>query len=97
MPVSFIFPVRSNFVAIAKGKPTVIDIAVSDWSFPSTAIADTIIFSTAHKEYRKIDANKLIKDVKKDARVIDLWNIFEGKLENKKNIDYMGLGRGDLR
>ncbi len=60
-------------------------------------MADTIIFSTAHKEYRKIDANKLIKDVKKDVRIIDLWNIFEGKLENKKNIEYVGLGRGDLR
>lgn len=59
--------------------------------------ADTIIFATAHKEYRELDTEKLLKNVKKDARIIDLWNIFEGKLENQKNIEYIGLGRGDLR
>ena len=59
--------------------------------------ADTIIFATAHKEYREIDVKKLLKDVKKDVRILDLWNIFEGKLENKKDIEYIGLGRGDLR
>jgi len=59
--------------------------------------ADTIIFTTAHKEYKKIDSEMLLKNMKKNAKIIDLWNIFEGKLENKKNIEYMGLGRGDIR
>ena len=59
--------------------------------------ADTIIFSTAHKEYRDIDINHLLKDINKDVRILDLWNIFEGKIENRTDIDYIGLGRGDLR
>lgn len=59
--------------------------------------ADTIIISTAHKEYREFDIDKLIKNVKKDVKIIDLWNIFQGKLENVKDIEYVGLGRGDLR
>ena len=59
--------------------------------------ADTIIFATAHKEYRTYNHEKIVKNTKKDVKIIDLWNIYEGKLENVKNIDYMGLGRGDLR
>jgi len=59
--------------------------------------ADTIIFATAHKEYRNLNANEIVKNMKKDAKILDLWNIFEGKLENKKEIEYIGLGRGDLR
>jgi len=59
--------------------------------------ADTIILATAHKEYRNLKENDIIKNMKKDAKLLDLWNIFEGKLENKKNIEYIGLGRGDLR
>jgi len=59
--------------------------------------ADTIIFSTAHKEYREFDIKELIKNVKKGVKILDLWNIYEGKLENYKDINYMGLGRGDLR
>ena len=27
-----------------------------------------------------------MKKVKKDATILDLWNIFEGKIEDKKNI-----------
>jgi len=38
-----------------------------------------------------------VKNVKKDVKILDLWNIYEGKLEHYDNIDYMGLGRGDLR
>ena len=59
--------------------------------------ADTIIFATAHKEYREQDVKELIKNVKKGVKIIDLWNIFEGKLEKCKDINYAGLGRGDLR
>ena len=59
--------------------------------------ADTIIFATAHKEYRELDINKFLKNVKKDVKILDLWNIYEGKLEDKKYIDYIGLGRGDIR
>jgi nucleotide sugar dehydrogenase len=59
--------------------------------------ADTIIIATAHKEYKEIALNDFIKKVKKGVKIIDLWNIFEGKLEKNKDIEYMGLGRGDLR
>ena len=59
--------------------------------------ADTIIFATAHKEYRELDIKKFIKNVKKDVKIIDLWNMYEDKLENTGHVDYMGLGRGDLR
>lgn len=59
--------------------------------------ADTIIFATAHKEYRNLDISKILKNTKKGVKIIDLWNIFEGKLENKDGIEYIGLGRGDLR
>ena len=60
-------------------------------------IIDTIIFSTAHKEYRDFDVKELIKNVKNDVKIIDLWNIFQGKLEDCKEVNYIGLGRGDLR
>jgi len=59
--------------------------------------ADTIIIATAHKEYRELALKDFIKNVKKGVKIIDLWNIFEGKLENIKDIEYMGLGRGDLK
>jgi UDP-N-acetyl-D-mannosaminuronic acid dehydrogenase len=59
--------------------------------------SDTIIFSTAHKEFREINIKDLIRNVKKGTKIIDLWNIFEGKLEYKKDINYVGFGRGDLR
>ena len=35
--------------------------------------------------------------MEKRVKILDLWNIYEGKLEDCKDIDYMGLGRGDLR
>ena len=60
-------------------------------------MVDTIIFSTAHDEYKKLNIKDIETIVKKDVKIIDLWNIFEGKLEKSKDIDYMGLGRGDLR
>ena len=59
--------------------------------------ADTIIFATAHKEYKKLEIKHIIKNVKNNVKIIDLWNIFEGKLENEKNIEYVGLGRGDIK
>jgi UDP-N-acetyl-D-mannosaminuronic acid dehydrogenase len=60
-------------------------------------MADTIIFSTAHDEYKNLNVKDIEKIVKKDVKIIDLWNIFEGRLEKSKDIDYIGLGRGDLR
>ncbi len=59
--------------------------------------ADTIIISTAHKLYRELDLEKFLKNVKKGAKLMDLWNIYRGKLEKCKEIKYYGLGRGDLR
>jgi UDP-N-acetyl-D-mannosaminuronic acid dehydrogenase len=59
--------------------------------------ADTIIIATAHKEYRNIDLIDFQKNIKKGVKIIDLWNIFEGKLEKNSDIEYIGLGRGDLR
>ena len=59
--------------------------------------ADTIIFSTAHKDYRGFSAKNLMKNTKKGVKILDLWNIYEGKLENCKNTNYVGLGRGDIR
>ena len=78
--------------------PTHIDKVVKKMKF-NDAIkeADTIIFATAHKEYRELNINNFLKNVKKDVKILDLWNIYEGKLEDKKYIDYIGLGRGDIR
>jgi len=59
--------------------------------------ADTIIFATPHKEYKKLDIKKFLENVKKDVKILDLWNIYEGELEHEKNILYSGLGRGDLK
>lgn len=59
--------------------------------------ADTIIFSTAHKEYQTLNIKELLKNVKKDITILDLWNMYEGKLEDYEGIKYIGLGRGDLR
>lgn len=59
--------------------------------------ADTIIISTAHKEYRNFDVKNLIKNVKKGVKIIDLWNIYDDKLSTSKEINYFGLGRGDLK
>ena len=58
---------------------------------------DTIIFATAHKQYREIKIDSFIKNTNKKVKIIDLWNIFEKKFEDKENIEYIGLGRGDLR
>ena len=59
--------------------------------------ADTIIFSTAHKDYREFNHKNLVKNTKKGVKILDLWNIFEGKLENVKDVNYVGLGQGDIR
>ena len=59
--------------------------------------ADTIIFTTAHKEYKAIDMDSFLKNIKKDVLILDLWNIFEDKLTKLNNANYIGLGRGDLR
>jgi len=59
--------------------------------------ADTIIFSTAHKYYREFNHKTLVKNTKKGVKILDLWNIFEGKLEKIKDVNYVGLGRGDIR
>jgi len=59
--------------------------------------ADTIIFATAHEKYRKFKVNDIVNKTKKNVRIIDLWNIYQGRIEDKKDIDYIGLGRGDLK
>jgi len=59
--------------------------------------ADTIIFATAHKEYKELDIKKFLKNIKEDVKILDLWNMYEGKLDGLRQIDYVGLGRGDLR
>ncbi len=78
--------------------PTHIDKNVKKMKFKDAIEnADTIIFATAHKEYRELNVKDFEKNVKKDVKILDLWNIYEGKFEKSKNIDYMGFGRGDLR
>jgi UDP-N-acetyl-D-mannosaminuronic acid dehydrogenase len=59
--------------------------------------ADTIILSTAHDEYRELNVEDFQNNIKKGVTIIDLWNVFEGNLEKSKDINYIGLGRGDLR
>jgi len=58
---------------------------------------DTIIFTTAHEEYKNLDIKELLSNVKKGVKIVDLWNIFQGKLEDCKEVIYVGLGRGDLK
>jgi UDP-N-acetyl-D-mannosaminuronic acid dehydrogenase len=78
--------------------PSYLDKSVKKMKFTDALnIADTIIVSTAHKEYRDLDINELIKNVKKGVKIIDLWNIYKDKLEDCKEIKYFGLGRGDLK
>ena len=78
--------------------PPYIDKSVKKMEFKDAIKnADTIILATAHKDYRKLDKKELLKNVKKGVKILDLWNIFEGKLEDCKDIDYIGLGRGDLK
>ena len=59
--------------------------------------ADTIIIATAHKEYREFKPKDIAKIARKGTKVIDLWNIYEGELEDNKDIKYIGLGRGDIK
>ncbi|MCK4902141.1 MAG: hypothetical protein KAS76_02205, partial [Thermoplasmatales archaeon] len=78
--------------------PSHIDKNVEKMSFKDAIKkADTIIFSTAHKDYREFSAKNLMKNTKKGVKILDLWNIYEGKLENSKDVNYVGLGRGDIR
>ncbi len=78
--------------------PTNIDNNVEKMKlFDAMKKADTIIFATAHKIYRDLSVKDLLNNTKKDVKILDLWNIFEGKIENQKDIKYIGLGRGDLR
>jgi len=78
--------------------PTHIDKVVKKMKF-NDAIknVDTIILATAHKEYRELNFNKFLKNIKKGVKILDLWNVYEGELEGEKQIEYVGLGRGDLR
>jgi nucleotide sugar dehydrogenase len=78
--------------------PAHIDKSVEKTSFINAIKkADTIILATPHKEYRSLKEELLIKNTKKGVKILDLWNIYEGKLENKENIEYRGLGRGDIK
>ena len=38
--------------------------------------ADLIFIATNHKEYRKLDINKIKQVVKKNTIVCDVWNVF---------------------
>lgn len=78
--------------------PTYLDKTVKKMRFKDAIKhADTIIFATAHKEYKNLDIPEFLKNVKKNVEVLDLWNMYEGKLEDVHYIYYMGLGRGDLK
>lgn len=56
---------------------------------------DTIIFATKHTEYTQLDLPTILKDNKKPSiKVIDLWNIYGGRLEGFDFINYVGFGRG---
>ena len=78
--------------------PLYLDKSVKKMKFKDALkIADTIIVSTAHKEYKDLDINELVKNTKKGVKIIDLWNIFKDKLEDYKEVEYIGLGRGDLK
>jgi UDP-N-acetyl-D-mannosaminuronic acid dehydrogenase len=78
--------------------PSHIDKNVKKMDFKSAIKeADTIILSTAHDEYRELNLEDFQKNIKKSVTIIDLWNIFECNLEKSKDINYVGLGRGDLR
>jgi len=78
--------------------PSHIDKVVEKSSFENALKkGDTIIFATAHKIYREYNINTMIKNVKKGVKIIDLWNMYEGELEHEKNINYNGLGRGDIK
>jgi len=58
-----------------------------------TSDTDTIIFTTRHKEYQKLDLEKLIKSKKiSNMTVIDLWNMFVNK--EGKNITLKRFGSG---
>lgn len=77
--------------------PSYLDSAVKKMKFKDAMKnADTIIFATAHKEYRKLDVKELLKNVKKGVKILDLWNMYQGKLEDCDHVQYGGLGRGDL-
>jgi len=52
---------------------------------------DTLIFTTRHDEYKKLDLVKLIGIRKQPITVIDLWNIFKNRY-NKNIILYKGFG-----
>jgi len=56
---------------------------------------DTIVFTTRHDKYLKPDFEKsIINKIKSPVKVIDLWNIYKNKLNNKLMI-YKGFGVGD--
>ena len=78
--------------------PGYIDQSVQKMSFDEAIrCADTIIFTTAHQEYRNLDIEKLKTQVKPGVKIFDLWNMYEGKIEGCDHIVYDGLGRGDLK
>ena len=58
---------------------------------------DTIIIATPHKQYRNINTQDFLRNVKTGAKILDLWNIYRGKLDHEKKVKYVGLGRGDLK
>jgi len=53
---------------------------------------DTIILAVRHKEFQNINWNKILKNIKKTVKLVDLWNMCP-ELKNNKKVEYKGFGR----
>ena len=53
---------------------------------------DTIILAVRHKEFQSINWNKILKNIKKTVKLVDLWNMYP-ELRNNKKVEYKGFGR----
>lgn len=53
---------------------------------------DTIVLTVRHKEFQNINWDKILKNIKKTVKVVDLWNMYP-ELRNNKKVEYKGFGR----
>ena len=72
--------------------PDGLEVDACDEILPCIGDADTVIFATNHTVYYDLDLKSIEIPSGKRVRILDLWNIFYGKLGDVEKFEYLGFG-----